>query len=167
MKILAQNDKNENLSPTQRTLLLVLVCVCVCLYLRWKKNSRVHLLQSDRLAYWYMYKHVIMCLWVCICVFVYLYLCVCVWQKSETRFRVIVGWGLTRPCRVEIHRLGDWSLHQQPWSTTCHLSNHHSPHPPHRLRPGMSFFRSFLVCWTYPNIARLCKADLLTRWREG
>ena len=32
MKILAQIDKNENLSPTQRTFLLVLVCVCVCVF---------------------------------------------------------------------------------------------------------------------------------------
>ena len=37
MKILAQNDKNENLSPTQRTLLLVLVCVCVFVFELEKK----------------------------------------------------------------------------------------------------------------------------------
>ena len=142
-------------------------CVCECIACVFNEY------------YSYMCKHVIICVCVCICEFVFLYLCVCicvlvclylcvcVWQKSETRCRVIVGWGLTRPCRVEIHRLGDWSLHQQPWSTTCHLSNHHSPHPPHRLRPGVSFFLSFLVCWTSPNNIRLCKADLLTRWREG
>ena len=37
MKILAQIDKNENLSPTQRTLLLVLVCVCVFVFALEKK----------------------------------------------------------------------------------------------------------------------------------
>ena len=104
----------------------------------------------------------------------YLYLCVCVWQKSETRCRVIVGWGLTRPCRVEIHRLGDWSLHQQPWSTTCHLSNHHSPHPPHRLRPGMSFFFFRFLCVGPPLIIsgfvkRTCSQDgeRVRLWKLG
>ena len=37
MKILAQIDKNENLSHTQQTLLLVLVCVCVFVFELEKK----------------------------------------------------------------------------------------------------------------------------------
>ena len=58
-------------------LLLVLVCVCVCICAWQKKNSRVHLLQSDTPAYSYMCKHVIifLCLYLCVCVFVFVCLC--------------------------------------------------------------------------------------------